>query len=125
MIENEISGIIIEEAITVHKTIGPGLLESAYVHCLAFRLAERGVSIKREVGVPVVFEQVKLECGYRADMVVGGKVVVEVKSIDAIADSHVAQTLTYLRFLNLRLGILLNFNSVLMKNGIRRVVNNL
>lgn len=125
MIENEISGIIIEEAITVNKTIGPGLLESAYVHCLAFRLAERGVSIKREVGVPVVFEQVKLECGYRADMVVGGKVVVEVKSIDAIADIHVAQTLTYLRFLNLRLGILLNFNSVLMKNGIRRVVNNL
>ncbi len=101
------------------------MLESAYVHCLAFRLAERGVSIKREVGVPVVFEQVKLECGYRADMVVGGKVVVEVKSIDAIADIHVAQTLTYLRFLNLRLGILLNFNSVLMKNGIRRVVNNL
>ena len=125
MIEHDTSGIIIEEAITVHKTIGPGLLESADVHCLAFRLAERGVSIKREVGVPVVFEQVKLECGYRADMVVGGKVVVEVKSIDAIADIHVAQTLTYLRFLNLRLGILLNFNSVLMKNGIRRVVNNL
>ena len=116
---------MVEEAIYIHKSIGPGLLESAYVHCLAYRLVKRGLNVRREVPVPLVFEEVKLECGCRADLVIENQVVMEVKSIEAIADIHLAQTLTYLRFLNLKLGMLLNFNSLLMKDGIKRVVNNL
>ena len=83
------------------------------------------MNVRTEVAVPLIFEEVKLECGYRADLVIENKVVIEVKSIEAIGPIHLAQTLTYLRFLNLKLGMVLNFNSVLMKDGIRRVVNNL
>ncbi len=101
------------------------MLESAYVHCLAYRLIKRGLIVRTEVPVPLIFEEVRLECGYRADLVIENKVVVEVKSIEAIAPIHLAQTLTYLRFLNLKLGLVLNFHSVLIKDGIRRVVNNL
>jgi GxxExxY protein len=125
MSENEISKIIVEEAIYIHKSIGPGMLESAYVHCLSYRLIKRGLHVIKEVPVPLIFEEVKLECGYRADLLIEGKVIIEVKSIEAIGPIHIAQTLTYLRFLNLRLGLVLNFNSVLMKDGIKRVVNNL
>jgi GxxExxY protein len=125
MTENEISKIIVEEAIYIHKSIGPGMLESAYAQCLAYRLNNRDLAVRTEVAVPLIFEEVKLECGYRADLVIENKVVIEVKSIEAIAPIHLAQTLTYLRFLNLKLGMLLNFNSLLMKEGIKRVVNNL
>jgi GxxExxY protein len=125
MTENEISKIVIEEAIHIHKSIGPGMLESAYAHCLAFRLLKKDLRVRTEVPVPLIFEEVKLECGYRADLVIENKVVIEVKSIEAIAPIHLAQTLTYLRFLDLRLGMLLNFNSILMKHGIKRIVNNL
>jgi GxxExxY protein len=125
MTENEISTIIIEEAIYIHRSIGPGMLESAYVHCLAYRLAKRGLKVKSEVAIPLVFEEVRLECGYRADLVIENSVVIEIKSVESIAPIHVAQSLTYLRFLHLKLALLLNFNSVLMKDGIRRVVNNL
>jgi GxxExxY protein len=125
MSENEISKIVVEEAVYVHKSIGPGMLESAYVHCLAYRLMKRGLNVKTQVAVPLVFEEIKLECGYRADLVIEDKVVIEAKSIEAIAPIHIAQTLTYLRFLNLKLGILLNFNSIFMKDGIKRVVNRL
>ena len=125
MTENEISRIIVEEAIYIHKSIGPGMLESAYVHCLVYRLVKRGLDVKSEVAVSVIFEEVKLECGYRADLVVENKVVVEIKSIEAIGPIHFSQTLTYLRFLHLKLAMLLNFNSVLMKEGIKRVVNGL
>ena len=125
MEENEISNIIINEAIYAHKAIGPGMLENVYVHCLAHRLIIRGLLVRREVPITVVFDNVKLECGYRSDIVVENKVVIEVKSIEAIAPLHIAQTLTYLRFLNMKLGILLNFNSVLLKDGIKRLVNNL
>lgn len=125
MTENEIATIIIEEAIYIHKSIGPGMLESAYAHCLAYRLRLRGLNLKTEVPVPLIFEEVKLDCGYRSDIVVENKVVIEVKRVEAIAEIHLAQTLTYLRFLNLKLGLVLNFNEVLMKTGIRRVVNGL
>ena len=125
MTENEISKIVVEEAIYIHRSIGRGMLESVYVHCLACRLVKRGLHVKTEVPVPLIFEEVKLECGYRADLVIENKVVNEVKSIEAIAPIHLAQTLTYLRFLNLKLGMVLNFNSLLMKDGIKRVVNNL
>lgn len=125
MTENEISRIIIEEAIHIHKSIGPGMLESAYAHCLAYRLAKRGLKVRSEVPVPLIFEEVKLECGYRADLVIENAVVIEIKSIETIAPIHVAQTLTYLRFLHLKLALLLNFNSLLMKDGIKRVVDHL
>ena len=125
MTENEISKIVVEEAIYIHRSIGPGMLESVYVHCLAYRLVKRGLHVKMEVPVPLFFEDVKLACGYRADLVIENKVVNEVKSIEMIAPIHLAQTLTYLRFLNLKLGMVLNFNSLLMKDGIKRVVNNL
>ena len=125
MTENEIASIIVEEAIYVHKSIGPGMLESAYVHCLAHRLNKRGLKVRSEVAVPLIFEEVKLECGYRADLVIENTVVIEIKSVEVIAPIHIAQTLTYLRFLRLKLAVLLNFNSLLMKDGIRRVVNNL
>ena len=125
MTENEIATIIVEESIYIHRSVGPGLLESAYTHCLVYRLKLRGLNIRTEVPVPLIFEEVKLDCGYRSDIIVESKVVIEVKSVEAIADLHLAQTLTYLKFLNLKLGLLLNFNSVLMKQGIRRVVNGL
>src|SRR5882724_4771005 len=124
MTENEISKIIVEEAIHIHKSIGPGMLESAYTHCLKYRLLKKNLNVKIEVPVPLIFEEVKLECGYRSDLVIENKVVIEVKSIEAIAPIHLAQTLTYLRFLDLKLGMVLNFNSLLMNDGIRRVVNN-
>jgi GxxExxY protein len=101
------------------------MLESAYVYCLRHRLVSRGLTIKTEVPVPLVFEQIHLECGYRADIVIENKVILEIKSIESIAPIHISQTLTYLRFLNIKLGMILNFNTVLMKDGIRRVVNNL
>lgn len=125
MSENEISRIVVEEAIHIHKSVGPGMLESAYVHCLAYRLTQRCLKVRSEVPVPLVFEEVKLECGYRADLLIENLVVVEVKSVETIAPIHLAQALTYLRFLHLKLALLLNFNSLLMKDGIKRVVNNL
>ena len=125
MTENEISTLVIEEALHIHRSIGPGMLESAYVHCLNYRLIKRGLNVRTQVPVPLIFEEVKLECGYRADLVIENKVVIEVKCVEAIASIHQAQTLTYLRFLNLKLGIILNFNTVLIKDGIKRVVNKL
>jgi GxxExxY protein len=125
VIENELSKIVLDEAFYIHKAIGPGMLESVYSHCLAYRLTKRNLFIRTEAPVPLVFEEVKLECGYRADLVVENKVVIEVKSAEAIGDIHLAQTLTYLRFLNLKLGLVLNFNSILFKNEIKRVVNGL
>jgi GxxExxY protein len=101
------------------------MLESAYAHCLAYRLNLRGMNLKTQVAGPLIFEEVKLDCGYRSDIVVENKVVIEVKRVDAIAEIHLAQTLTYSRFLKLKLDLVLNFNEVLMKTGIRRVVNGL
>ena len=115
--------IILDEAFYIHKTIGPGMLESVYKHCLAYRLKQQNLVVETEKPIPVVFEEIKLECGYRADLVVQKQVLIESKSIAAIADIHLAQTLTYLRFLNLRYGIIINFNSVLLKQGIKRVLN--
>jgi len=125
MNENEISKIVLDEAIYVHTRLGPGLLETAYEHCLAYRLKLRGLGVRMQYPVPLIFEEVKLDCGYRADILVENKVVLEIKSIEGIADIHLAQTLTYLRFLKVKLGLVLNFNVILMKNGIRRVVNGL
>ncbi len=121
--EEEIIKVILSEAFYIHKTIGPGMLESVYQKCLAYRIRKAGLLVEVERAVPVIFEEIKMECGYRADLVVEGKVIVETKNIEAIADIHIGQLLTYLRFLKLRHGLILNFKSVLLKNGIRRVLN--
>lgn len=114
--------IVVNESVGIHKQIGPGLLENVYETCLAFRLEKCGLYVQVEKPVPVFFDDVKMECGYRVDIFVKN-VVIEVKSIAAICDIDVAQMLTYLRFLNCRFGLILNFNTMLMKNGIKRVVN--
>ena len=123
MIEEEIIKIILDESFYIHKTIGPGMLEKVYQTCLAYRLRQRGLFIEEEKPIPVIFEEIKMDCGYRADIVVEKKVIVDTKSIEAIADLYIAQVLTYLRFLKLRHGLILNFNTVLLKNEIRRVLN--
>lgn len=125
MFENDVAGFIVEEAIHVHKSIGPGMLESAYLHSLHYRLQQRGLVVRKEVPIPLVFESVRLDCGYRADLVVQEKIVIEIKNVDLIAPIHVAQTITYLRLLNLKLGFILNFNTLLMRDGIKRVANHL
>jgi len=123
MAQDDIIKIILDEAFHVHRGVGPGMLETVYKNCLAYRLAKRGLSIEIEKPIPVIFEEVRMECGYRADIVVEKSVVVDTKSIEAIGPLQIAQLLTYLRFLNLRHGLILNFNSVLMKDGIKRVLN--
>ena len=123
--ENELSNIIIGEAIYIHKTLGPGLLESVYKECLYYRLIKKELNVIKERAVPLVFEEIKMECGYRADLIVENKVIVEIKCVDVLADINKAQVLTYLRLTNFKLGLLINFNVVLLKDGIKRIVNNL
>jgi GxxExxY protein len=122
MSHEEIMKIILDEAFYIHKTIGPGMLENVYKTCLAYRLKKRGFLVETEKPVPVYFEEIKMECGYRADIVVENAVVVDTKTIEGIGPLQIAQLLTYLRFLNIRLGLILNFQVLLMKDGIRRVV---
>ncbi|MFI5133081.1 MAG: GxxExxY protein [Chitinophagales bacterium] len=123
MTEEEIIKIILDEAFYIHKAIGPGMLENVYKTCLAYRLRQRALFVETEKPVPVIFEDIKMECGYRADLVVERKVIVDTKTIDGIGDIQIAQLLTYLRFLNLLYGLILNFKTVLFKNGIKRVLN--
>lgn len=123
-IDNELSGTVIGHAMEVHNTLGPGLLESAYKECLYYKMAKAGLSVVKEKAMPLVFEQVKLECGYRIDLLVENKLVIEVKSCEALTDIHLAQTLTYLKLGNYRLGLLINFNVLKLKDGIKRVINN-
>jgi len=125
MHENEISGAIVDAAFKIHTTLGPGLLESVYSTVLAHELSRRGFDVKVETAIPVVYEGVKLDMGFRADIVVNSKVVVEVKSVEAIAPVQPKQLRTYLKLMDRRLGLLINFNVDLIKNGIHRVVNNL
>ena len=122
MPEEEIMTIIIEEAIYIHKKLGPGLSEKVYQTCLAYRLRKRGLYVETEKPVPVFFEDVRMECGYRADIVVEKKVVVDTKTIEFITPRELAQILTHLKFLDLRHGLILNFNVSLMKYGIKRVL---
>jgi GxxExxY protein len=120
---NEITSIIIEKAIKVHKELGPGLLESAYKECLVYELLQSGLKIEKENPLPLVYHDVKLECGYRVDIVVEDKVIVEIKSIEALADIHTAQVLTHLKLANCKIGLLMNFNVSLLKDGIKRCIN--
>jgi GxxExxY protein len=123
MTDEEIIKITLDEAFYIHKSIGPGMLESVYQTCLAYRLRERGLFVETEKPVPVIFEEIKLECGYIADIVVERRIIVETKSIEVFAPIHVAQLLTQLIFLILRLVLLLNFNTVYLKDVIKRVAN--
>ena len=125
MTENELSKEIIGLAMKVHTTLGPGLLESAYKESLYFKIRQRGVKVEKEKSLPLVLEEIRLECGYRIDLIVEEKVVIEVKSVDAFNDIHLAQLLTYLRLSRCKLGLLINFNVLHLKDGIRRVGNNL
>ena len=125
MIENEISKKIIGAAIEVHKQLGPGLLESSYEVCLAFELKQLGLNVKTQVALPVVYKEVKLETGYRIDILVENRVIIEIKAVDALADIHTAQLLTYLKLKDLKLGLLINFNNVKVIDGVKRIVNNL
>src|SRR5208337_4545926 len=120
---NKITEVIIGGAIQVHRVLGPGLLESAYEACLAFELKKRGLRIEEQKPLPLVYDQVKLDCGYRIDLVVEGAVVVEVKSVDALAPIHEAQVISYLKLSGCKVGLLINFNVLQLKQGIRRFVN--
>jgi GxxExxY protein len=121
-LDNELTGKVIASAIKVHSELGPGLLENAYEECLFYELKESGLSVRKQVPMPLVYSNVKLEIGYRLDILVEDKLVVEVKAVEALNDVHLAQILTYMKLSGCRLGLLLNFNVALLKNGIKRVV---
>jgi GxxExxY protein len=125
MTENEIATVILDGAFKIHKTLGPGLLESVYQATLDYELQKRGLRVVQQIGLPVYYEGIKLDLGFRVDLIVGDKVVIEIKSVETLAPVHRKQLLTYLRLMDLRLGLLLNFNVELMKNGVQRVVNRL
>ena len=121
----EISSKIIGAAIEVHKQLGPGLLESTYETCLAYELKQMELDVKQQQALPVVYKEVKLDAGYRIDLLIENKVIIEIKSVEALADIHTAQLLTYLKLKDLKLGLLINFNSVRVVDGLKRIVNNL
>jgi GxxExxY protein len=119
---DQIGRRVLNAAFAVHRALGPGLLENVYEACLAHELGNSGLRCQRQVGVPVRYDEVRVDVGYRMDLLIESSVVVEVKSIDALASIYTAQVLTYLRFSGVRLGYLINFNTALLKNGIRRLV---
>ncbi|RFM29614.1 GxxExxY protein [Deminuibacter soli] len=125
MTENEISRVVFDLCLKIHKRYGPGLFESVYEEVLCFELIKTGIDFSRQQAVPLIHEDIKMEIGFRADVVVENKVILELKSIEALADLHHKQLLTYLKLTNLKLGMLINFNVPLMKDGIHRIANNL
>lgn len=125
MTENELSSIIIGAAIEVHTELGPGLLESVYETCLFHELKEIGLEVERQVDLPVIYKDFCLEAGFRLDLLIQNKVIIEVKAVKELSDIHLAQTMTYLRLSNTKLGLLINFNETRLKYGIKRVVNHL
>ena len=125
MTENELSKIIVNACFQVHKELGPGLFESVYEECLYYELVHQGLFVSRQQELPVIYKSIKMEIGFRADLIVENKVIIEIKSQEAIAPVHHKQILTYLRLTNLKLGLLVNFNEALIKDGIQRIVNNL
>ena len=124
MLINEITSIILEESIYIHRNVGSGLFESVYEELLSFRLIKRGLKIERQKAVPVIFEEVKMDIGFRADLIVENKVLVEIKSVESLANIASMQTLTYLRFTGISIGLLINFNVEKLKDGIKRIANN-
>lgn len=122
MTEEEVAREIVDAALAVHRALGPGLLESAYEQCLVFELNRRGVAVERQKEVPIVYQGMRIDAGYRIDLLVGGSVIVELKALDRLAPVHDAQLLSYLRLANLRIGFLINFHVRLLKDGIRRLI---
>lgn len=120
---NALTGQIVGAAIEVHKALGPGLLESAYEACLAFELNERGLTVERQKAIPLVYKGVEVECAYRLDLLVNGLVIVEVKAVEELVPIHEMQVLSYLRLTSCPIGLLVNFNVPVLKNGIRRIIN--
>ena len=125
MTENELSRVVFDAALKVHQTLGPGLLESAYEECLYYEIKKSGFYVEKQKSLPLIYEDVKLEIGYRLDIIIENKLILEIKSVENLNDVHFAQLLTYLKLTNCKLGMLMNFNVSLIKNGIKRVVNNL
>ena len=125
MTENELSKIVFDCALKVHQNLGPGLLESAYEACLFYELKKTGLDIQRQKSLPLIYEEVKLDIGYRIDIIIENKLILEIKSVEVLNDIHFAQLLTYLKLTDCKLGMLINFNVNLIKNGIKRVVNDL
>jgi GxxExxY protein len=125
MTENELSKIVFDAGLKIHRALGPGLLESVYEECLYYELCKQNLFVEKQKPMPVIYQEVKLDIGYRIDLMVERKLIIEVKSIETLNDIHTAQLLTYLRLSNCKLGILINFNTLLFKDGIKRIVNNL
>jgi GxxExxY protein len=121
--EEEISKIVFECALRVHKVLGPGLLESAYEECLFYELKKTNLKVEKQKPLPLIYEEVNLEVGYRIDIIIEDKFIVEVKSVEALNDVHLAQLLTYLKLSDYKLGLLINFNVKLLKDGVRRIIN--
>lgn len=125
MTENQIAKGVFHAALRIHKELGPGLLESAYEQCLFYELTKAGLNVQKQQPLPLIYKEVNMEMGFRADLIVEDKVVIEVKSVEALNEVHLAQVLTYLKLSDCKLGLLINFNVALIKNGFKRVVNNL
>jgi len=125
MDENQLSGIILDTCFTVHKELGPGLLESVYEEVLSYELYSNGLVVERQQTIPLKWRNLQLELAFRSDLIVNHKVLIEIKSVDGLAPVHSKQLLTYLKLTNLKLGLLINFNEYLLKDGIKRVVNHL
>jgi GxxExxY protein len=126
MTENELSKVVLDTAFEIHKELGPGLFESVYESIMAYELINRyNLNVQRQKPIPVIWKQVKMDLGFRSDLLIENKIVVEIKSIEALAAVHCKQVLTHIRLMNVKLGLLINFNEELLKNGIKRIVNNL
>ena len=123
MNDYEITSSIIGISIEVHKALGPGLLEHVYKECLFHKISQHGIYAVKEYPVPLVYEEIKLECGFRIDILVMNRLVLEIKSVEALHDVHLARTLTYMKLGNFRLGLLMNFNVLFLKDGIKRLIN--
>jgi len=123
MTENQISKKVLDAAFKIHTRLGPGLLESAHQECLFYEINKSGLTVLKEVNLPLEYETVKLDVGYRIDLLVENKFIVEIKSVEKLTDVHLAQTLTYLKLSEIKLGLLINFNVARLKHGIKRVIN--
>ncbi|WP_126652671.1 GxxExxY protein [Chryseobacterium aureum] len=121
--ENDLSKIVYEAGYVVHKALGPGLLESAYEECLFYELNKHDILVERQKPMPLIYDEIKMDVGYRLDFLIEKKFVLEIKSIESLQDIHLAQILTYLRLSNCKLGMLINFNTLQFKNGVKRVIN--
>ena len=120
--ENEIAKIVFESGLQIHKTLGPGLLESAYEECLYFDLVNAGLEVEKQKSLPLIYKEIKLDAGYRVDFLIENKVIIEIKSIEALHPIHTAQVLTYLKLSNCKLALLINFNVLLFKDGVKRII---